>query len=85
MLSAFVDRLIPRDDLGPSASECGVPGSIDGRLADFLTAEKPAFLQGLAALDALARSSQGTAFADLSSDKQDAVLTAIDGIRLPSP
>lgn len=78
-LSAFVDRLVPKDELGPSATECGVPDYIDGCLADFLAAEKPSFLQGLAAVDAYARASQGAPLAELSAEKQDAVLTAIDG------
>ena len=81
ILSAFVDRLIPKDELGPSASECGVPDYIDGCLADFIAAEKPSFLQGLAATDAFARSSQGAPLAELSPEKQDAVLTALDGNR----
>src|SRR5437868_4398856 len=52
ILSALVDRIIPKDELGPSATECGVPDYIDGCLADFLAAEKPVILQGLAAVDA---------------------------------
>jgi len=84
ILSALVDRIIPKDELGPSASECGVPDYIDGCLADFLAAEKPAILQGIAALDAFARSSQGAALAELSAEKQDAVLMAIDGNQAPN-
>src|SRR4051812_15620521 len=38
-LVAFVDRLIPKDELSPSASECGVPEYIDGCLAEFIAAE----------------------------------------------
>src|SRR5215470_13379739 len=66
ILSAFVDRLIPKDKLGPSATECGVPEYIDGSLGDFLAGEKPSFLTGLTALDEFAHKSQGAAFADLS-------------------
>jgi gluconate 2-dehydrogenase gamma chain len=80
-LSAFVDRLVPKDELGPSATECGVPDYIDGCLADFIAAEKPSFLQGLAATDAFARSSQGAPLAELSAEKQDTVLMAMDGNR----
>jgi len=80
-LSAFVDRLIPKDELGPSATECGVPDYIDGCLAGFNAAEKPSFLQGLAAADTFARSSQGAPLAELSAEKQDAVLMAMDGNR----
>jgi hypothetical protein len=83
-LSAFVDRLIPRDELGPSASECGVIEYIDDCLSDFLVAEKPAILQGLAAFEAFARASQGAVFSELPVEKQDAVLTAIDSNQAPA-
>jgi hypothetical protein len=83
VLSAFVDRLIPKDELGPSASECGVPEYIDGCLADFLAAEKSTLLTGLTALDEFARKSRGAAFAELSAEKQDALLTAIDDNEVP--
>ena len=83
-LDAFVDRLVPKDEFGPSASECGVPDYIDRSLADYLAAEKGAFLEGLAGVDGFARSSQGSPFADLSAEKQDAVLTAIDGNQAPN-
>jgi gluconate 2-dehydrogenase gamma chain len=84
ILSAFVDRLIPKDELGPSATECGVHDYIDGCLADFLAAEKPSFLEGLAAVDAFARASQGAPLVELSAEKQDAVLTAIDNNQAPN-
>jgi gluconate 2-dehydrogenase gamma chain len=78
LLAAFVDRLIPHDDLGPSASESGVPEYINGCLADYLAAEKPAFIAGLEAIDAYAHRSQNRAFIELPSDKQDVVLTAME-------
>jgi hypothetical protein len=78
ILAAFVDRLVPKDENGPSASECGVIEYIDGSLADFMPKEKPALLQGLTALNAYATRAQGAAFAELSAEKKDAVLTAID-------
>jgi hypothetical protein len=84
ILSALVDRIIPKDELGPSATECGVPDYINGCLADFLAAEKPAILQGLAAVDAFARASQGAALAELPAEKQDAVLMAIDNNQVPN-
>ena len=79
ILSAFVDRIIPKDELGPSASESGVPVYIDRTLGDFLAAERPAFIEGLEATDAFARRSQNAPFADLPADKQDAVLMAMEG------
>jgi len=83
-VDAFVGRLIPKDENGPSAAECGVADYIDRCLADYLAAEKPAFFEGLTGLDTFARSSQGLAFAELSADKQDAVLVAIDTNQAPN-
>jgi gluconate 2-dehydrogenase subunit 3-like protein len=78
LLAAFTDRIIPKDDLGPSASESGVPEYINRALGDYLAGEKPAFIEGLEATDAFARRSQTRAFIELPSDKQDAVLTAME-------
>jgi gluconate 2-dehydrogenase gamma chain len=83
LLAAFVDRLIPKDELGPSASESGVPEYINGSLGDFLAAEKPAFVEGLAATDAFAHRSQDRAFIDLTAEKQDAVLMAMEAGSAP--
>ena len=84
ILDAFIDRIIPKDELGPGAVECGVGDYIDRCLADYLAAEKPLFLEGLANLDVFALRTQGIAFASLTSDKQDAVLTAIDNNQAPN-
>src|ERR1700733_5104355 len=78
LLAAFVDRLIPKDELGPSASESGVPEYINRALGDYLAAEKSAFIEGLEATDAFARRSQDRPFIDLTHDQQDAVLTAME-------
>jgi len=78
LLAAFVDRLIPKDELGPSASESGVPEYINRSMGDYLAAEKTMFVAGLEATDAFARRSQGRPFVDLTSDKQDAVLAAME-------
>src|SRR6202167_5450376 len=55
-LEAFIDRLVPKDDNGPGAVECGAATYIDRALAGALVAEKGTFLEGIAGLDALARS-----------------------------
>ncbi|MGH9559164.1 MAG: gluconate 2-dehydrogenase subunit 3 family protein [Bryobacteraceae bacterium] len=73
-LVAFIDRLVPKDETGPSASECGAAEYIDSSLGDFLAPEKPAFLAGIDAMDADAKRAHGAAFADLSADQQDALL-----------
>ncbi len=78
ILTAFVDRIVPRDELGPSASESGVTNYISLSMADYLAGEKAAFMDGLEAMDAFARRSQDRAFAELSPEKQDAVLIAME-------
>ncbi len=78
LLAAFVDRLIPKDELGPSASESGVPEYINRSLGDYLAGEKTAFIEGLQETDAFAHHSQDRAFIDLSPDKQDALLTMME-------
>ena len=78
ILAAFADRIIPKDELGPGASESGVPEYINRSLGDYLAGEKAAFVEGLEATDALARRTQNAAFADLPPDKQDALLMSMD-------
>jgi len=78
LLAAIVDRIIPRDELSPSASECGVTEYINRSLGDYLAAEKPAFIEGLEMTDAFARRTEDKAFVDLPAEKQDALLTAMD-------
>jgi len=78
ILAALVDRIIPKDELGPSASESGVPVYINRSLGDYLAGEKTAFIEGLEATDALARRTQKAAFVDLTPAQQDAVLTSMD-------
>lgn len=78
ILAAFVDRLIPKDELGPSASESDVPIYINRSLGDYLAAEKAAFIEGLEATDAFAKRSHNRSFVDLTPPQQDALLTTMD-------
>jgi gluconate 2-dehydrogenase gamma chain len=78
LLEAFVDRLIPRDENGPGARECGVANYIDRSLAGPLSGEKATFIEGLGAVDEFARKTHGAPLAELSSSQQDEVLTALD-------
>jgi gluconate 2-dehydrogenase gamma chain len=78
ILEAVIDRIIPRDENGPGALDAGAADYIDRSFVEFLTSEKESFTAGIAAVDAFARSSQGAPLADLSPEKRDAVLTAID-------
>jgi gluconate 2-dehydrogenase gamma chain len=78
ILEAFVERLIPKDELGPSAAEAGAQIYIDRVLAGPNANEKATFIDGLTAMDAFAKSSQGAAFAELAPEKRDAVITAVE-------
>jgi gluconate 2-dehydrogenase gamma chain len=73
----LVDRIIPADELGPGALECGAANYVDIQMADYLAPQKDAWVAGLAALDAFAMETQGAAFADLSAEKRDSVLMAL--------
>jgi len=77
-LEAFVGRLVPSDELGPGALECGAVNYIDQALAGALAGEKSSFLQGLAEVDAYARKTQSAAFADLAAEKRDAIIAAME-------
>ena len=77
-LEAIVDRLVPKDELGPGALEMGAAEYIDRSIAEAISNEKNAFTTGLSRTDDFARSSQGAAFADLTPEKKDAVLTAME-------
>ncbi len=83
-LEALIDRIIPKDELGPGAVEAGVADYIDRCLADYLAAEKPLFLEGLSNLDVYSLRTQNIAFAALSPDQRDALLTAIDNNQAPN-
>ncbi|MCU1338682.1 MAG: rane-bound D-gluconate 2-dehydrogenase small subunit [Bryobacterales bacterium] len=74
-LEAFIDRLIPSDDLGPGAVEAGAHIYIDRVLAGPNANEKDSFVQGLEAMDAYAKKTHGAALAELSAEKRDQVLT----------
>jgi gluconate 2-dehydrogenase gamma chain len=78
ILEAFMDRLVPKDELGLGAVECGAASYIDQQLAGALAAEKTNFIAGLVAIDAFARRAHEAPFATLSADKRDAVITAMD-------
>jgi len=77
-LEAFAGRLVPNDELGPGAVECGAVNYIDQALAGALADEKTSFLQGLAALDAYSRKAHDAPFADLADDKKDVIVAAME-------
>lgn len=77
-LEAVVARLIPNDANGPGALEAGAARYIDGALGLALAAHRPTYAAGLAALDVYARATAGAAFAALTPERQDAVLTDLE-------
>lgn len=77
-LSAFVDRIIPKDESGPGAVDSGVVDYIARSLGDYLAPEKTALLKALGEIDAYATKTQGGAFRSLTPEKRDAVITAME-------
>lgn len=76
-LVAFIDRLIPSDELGPGAVEAGAQIYIDRVLAGPNANEKDTFVRGLEAVDALAQRVHGAAMAELSAEKRDQILAGM--------
>jgi len=77
-LEAFIDRLIPADELGPGAVEAGVQVYIDGTLAEGAAAALASFRDGLEGLDAYSQRSRGRAFADLPAADRDAIIVRME-------
>ena len=80
-LRAIIARLIPADENGPGALEARADRFIDRVLAGALRNQKSTYATGLAAVDAYAQSSRGSAFARLSPADRDAVLTDMQADR----
>jgi gluconate 2-dehydrogenase gamma chain len=78
ILDAIVARLIPTDANGPGATEARAARYIDRALGGALASSRDRYRDGLAAVDAYARSSKGAPFAQLSPQNQDAVLTDLE-------
>jgi len=78
ILEAFIDCLIPRDDLGPGAVDAGAQTYIDRALGGPNSSEKSTFIQGLAAVDAYAVREHGSPFTDLSAELRDRVVAAME-------
>ena len=78
LIEALVDRLIPSDENGPGARECGVANYIDRSFSGPLAGERTRFIVGLAAIDAFARNIHRAAFVELALGNRDEVLTAME-------
>ena len=76
-LAAASDRILPRTDT-PGAADVGVPAFIDRLYGEFMTpSEQQLLTQGLQAIDAAAKASNGAAFSTLTAQQQDAVLLGV--------
>ena len=77
-LSAFVDRLIPADELGAGALDAGVMNYIERALTGAYANRRAGLVEGLLALDDYARRKYGFVFSDLSAAQRDAVIGAAE-------
>src|SRR6204780_935508 len=84
-LEAFIDRLVPKDENWPGAVEGGAANYIDRALAGALANEKGSFVDGLAGVDTLSRSTHNAAFADLTPEVRDELLTVMDNATAEAP
>jgi len=78
-LEAVAERLIPSDGHGAGAREAQVIRYLERALEDAPRRERETCEQGLAALEAAARAQHGTGFAALAPDRQDALLSPLEG------
>ena len=77
LMTSVVDRLIPREDDHPSASEAGAVESIDAAVADSATLPR-LFLTGLNRIEIESLRSGGARFSDLRDELQDQVLNLVE-------
>lgn len=82
ILTAFVDRIFPDDELGPAASTVGVVRYINRSLAEWNQGELPTLSAGLQALDKAAMTRHALGFAAITPDQQDALMTALEAGQL---
>jgi gluconate 2-dehydrogenase alpha chain len=83
ILTAFVDRIFPADELGPAASAAGAVRYINRSLAQWNQRELPELSAGLQALDKAALTRHALGFAALTAAQQDELMTALEAAQLP--
>lgn len=77
-MRAFAARIIPSGDGLPGADEAGAAWFADGALGGPLAAMRELIADGLADLDARAHTAHGAAFADVTSEQQDAIMRDVE-------
>ena len=75
-LRAAMDRIVPPDDF-PGAWDAGVGDFLAGMFQKELRPVVPTYSDGLDALEAEAQARYERAFHEITSEKQDAILTAV--------
>jgi hypothetical protein len=86
--SVLADVIIPKDDLGPAASEVGVPAFLD----EWISApypdqqrDRPIILEGLGWLESESKTRFGKGFAELSPDQHRAICDDICFVAAAKP
>jgi gluconate 2-dehydrogenase alpha chain len=79
---AVFERLFPADEHGAGATEIGVLAYVDRALAGAYRHHTETYRLGLLALDRAARERYGMRFADVSPERQDDLLRALEAGRL---
>ena len=81
-LAAVADRILPADELGPSASAAGVVHCINRSLAEWNQTELPVLGKGLADLNEVAIARHLYEFSALTGEQQDVILTELEAGKL---
>lgn len=76
--AALFERMFPKTDDSPGASEIGVVDYVDRALAGAYQAHEEAYRLGLAALDQMAQSSFGRDFVACQPDEQDRIIGTLE-------
>ena len=77
LIDCIAEMILPADEHSGGASEAGVSLFIDGLAADSDADVRQAWTDGLAAMDAEAKSRFGSAFVDCSEAQRDQILSAL--------
>ena len=78
LVGAVADTILPRTDT-PGATDVGIQAFVDVIIAEYYSdEERTAFLAGLDALDAQAKTAGGAPFADLAESARATVIEALE-------
>src|SRR4051812_13935154 len=80
---ALFERLFPKDDISPGATEIGVLEYLDLALAGAYQGHVESYRLGLGALDRVAMDRCATAFADCRPEQQDELIAGMERGELP--